>query len=114
MDILKFVLLNWDSVIVVLVIIAGLIVLIARKQFTILDKIVFTLVTEAEKKYGGGGTGTVKLAAVVGWLYPKIPAVIRLFLSVEQIEAIIERVLADAKSKWDSSPIFSSYITKAE
>lgn len=96
MDILNFLLANWDSVIVVLLFAAVLITLIAKKQYAILDKIVFSLVTEAEKKYGGG-TGAAKLAAVIEQLYPKIPAVIRLFISAAQIEKLIERVLADAK-----------------
>lgn len=109
MNILSFLLANWDSVLVVLVFAAVIIVLITKKQYVILDKIVFSLVTEAEKKYGGG-TGAVKLAAVIEQLYPKIPAVIRLFVSAKQIEKMIERVLADAKERWKDNPRLSDYI----
>ncbi|GHU56991.1 hypothetical protein AGMMS49975_21520 [Clostridia bacterium] len=87
----------------------GAIVLISKKQYTILDKIVLTLVVEAEKKYGAG-TGAVKLAAVVDWLYPKIPAIIRLFITEKQIEQQIERVLTEAQKKWESNPNISTYI----
>lgn len=110
MDILNFLLANWDSVLVALVFLAVLIILIAKKQYAILDKIVFSLVTEAEKKYGGG-TGAVKLAAVIEQLYPKIPAVIRLFVSAKQIEKMIERVLAEAKERWKENPSLSAYIS---
>jgi hypothetical protein len=109
MNVLNFLLSNWDSVLVVLAVLAGGVVLIAKKEYAVLDKIVLALVTEAEKKYGGG-TGAVKLAAVVDWLYPKIPAIIRLFISERQIEQIIERVLAEAQKKWESNPNLSTYI----
>lgn len=109
MNILNFLLQNWDSVLVVIAAVAGVIVLIAKKQYTVLDKIILTLVTEAEKKYGGG-TGAVKLAAVIEWLYPKIPAVIRLFLSSAQLEKLIERVLTEAKERWEKNPNLAAYI----
>ena len=109
MNVLVFLLANWDSVLVVLVFAAVLVTLIAKKQYAVLDQIVFSLVTEAEKKYGGG-TGAVKLASVIEQLYPKIPAVIRMFISVQQIEKLIERVLADAKERWESNPNLSAYI----
>ena len=114
MDILNFLLAHWDSVLVVLLFVAVLIILIAKKQYAILDKIVFSLVTEAERKYGGGGTGAAKLAAVIEQLYPKIPAVIRLFISAAQIEKLIERVLADAKERWEKNPKLSAYISDAQ
>lgn len=110
MEILTFLLAHWDSVLVVLIFAAVLIILIAKKQYAVLDKIVFSLVTEAEKKYGGG-TGAAKLAAVIEQLYPKIPAVIRLFISAAQIEKLIERVLDDAKDRWKKNPNLSAYIS---
>lgn len=109
MNILNFLLLNWDSVLVVLAVLVGVIVLLAKKQYAILDRIILVLVTEAEKQYGGG-TGAVKLAAVIDWVYPKIPAVIRLFITEAQLVAAIERVLAEAKAKWEKNPNISSYI----
>jgi hypothetical protein len=111
MNILNFVLSNWDSFLVALLFVALVIFLIARKQYGILDKIVFALVTEAEKQYGGG-TGAMKLAAVIDWVYPKIPALIRLFITAAQLTALIEKVLAEAKAKWEKNPNISAYIEK--
>ena len=54
MDVISSLPANWDSVLVVLLFVAVLIILIAKKQYAILDKIVFSLVTEAEKKYRSG------------------------------------------------------------
>ena len=113
MEILNFLLANWDSVLIVIVLITVFIILITKKQYAILDKIVFSLVTEAEKKYGGG-TGAAKLAAVIEQLYPKIPAVIRLFISEAQLEKLIERVLADAKDRWEKNPNLSAYISDTQ
>jgi hypothetical protein len=113
MNILAFLIANWDSVLVALAILAGLIALVARKQFAILDNVALALVTEAEKKYGGGA-GEIKLAAVVAWIYPKIPAIIRPFFSAKQIERIIERVLAEAKKKWQANPGLTASIAKNE
>ncbi len=113
MDVLNFLLQNWDSVLVVVLLIAVIIVLIAKRQYAILDKIIFSLVTEAEKKFGGG-TGAAKLAAVIEWVYPKIPAVIRLFISEAQLEKLIERVLADAKERWEKNPHLSAYISDSQ
>ena len=111
MNVLKFLLFNWDSVIIVCGAAAGMIFLVAKKQYAILDKIVFALVTEAEKQFGDG-TGAAKLAAVIEWVYPKIPAIIRLFITADKLEKIIERVLAEAKKKWENNPQLSAYIGK--
>jgi hypothetical protein len=72
---------------------------------------VFALVTEAEKQYGTG-TGAMKLAAVIDWVYPKIPALIRLFITAAQLTALIEKVLAEAQDKWKKNPNISAYIEK--
>jgi hypothetical protein len=109
MNILKFLLFNWDSVLLVLAVIAAAVFAVARKQYAILDRIILALVTEAEKKYGGG-TGAVKLAAVIDWVYPKIPAVVRLFITPAQIEKLIERVLTEAKDRWGKNPNLAAYI----
>jgi hypothetical protein len=88
--------------------------LIAKKQYAILDKIIFSLVTEAEKKYDGGGTGAAKLAAVIEWLYPKIPAVIRLFITSAQLEKLIDHVLIEARERWNKNPNLAAYINGAD
>ena len=110
MNILKFIGANWDSIFFIVAVLAGIIFLAAKKQYAILDRIIFALVTEAEKKFGAG-TGAAKLAAVIDWVYPKIPSVIRLFLTAKKLESIIERVLAEAQERWKANPNLTRYIS---
>jgi hypothetical protein len=109
MAVIAFIASNWDSVLIVVAAVAIVIFLIAKKQYAILDKILFAFVTEAEKLYGGG-TGALKLAAVIDWVYPKIPAVIRVFITAGKLTKIIEAVLAEAKKRWEANPSISEYI----
>lgn len=107
MKILEFFALNWDSLAVIVIIIAFIVFLIVKKQWPVLDQILFALVTWAEREYGGG-TGTLKLAAVVEKVYPKIPAIIRLFISTATIEKLIEKALKEAKLRWEKNPALLS------
>ena len=107
MNILNFLLANWDSVLVVVIVIAAVVFLIVKKQWALLDKMLFALVTWAEREYGGG-TGNLKLAAVIEKIYPHIPAIIRLFVSTATLEALIEKALAEAKKRWDVNPALLS------
>jgi len=109
MNILNFILSNWDSILIVIIVIALIIFLITKKQYVILNKIIIVLITEAEKKYGGG-TGAIKLAAVIDWVYPKIPAIIQMFITSAKLEKIIEKLLVDAKQKWEKNPNLSVYV----
>ncbi len=90
---------NWDSVLLIIGIIAGVVLLYKRGETALLKEILFRLVTKAEQEYGSG-TGELKKAAVVEWLYDKMPAVLRLLVTKKEIEALIDEVLAYAKSKW--------------
>ena len=107
MKILEFLAFNWDSVAVVVVAIAFIVVLIVKKQWAVLDQILFALVTWAEREYGGG-TGNLKLAAVIERVYPNIPAIIRLFVSTAALEKLIEKALEEAKLRWEKNPALLS------
>ena len=107
MKILEFLAFNWDSVAVVVVAIALIVVLIVKKQWAVLDQILFALVTWAEREYGGG-TGNLKLTAVIERVYPNIPAIIRLFVSTAALEKLIEKALEEAKLRWEKNPALLS------
>lgn len=66
--------------------------------------VLVALVTWAEREYGGG-TGNLKLVAVIEKLYPHIPVIIRLFLSTATLEKMIEKALEEAKKRWDQNPV---------
>jgi hypothetical protein len=103
MSIINFLVTNWDSVLIVAVVITGVVFLIVKKQWAVLDKMLFALVTWAEREYGGG-TGNLKLAAVIEKIYPRIPAVIRLFMSPTALVRLIEKALEQAKLQWGQNP----------
>lgn len=109
MNILAFLAENWDSVLVVLAFLVLLAVLIKRGETKILNKILFNLVTQAEKKFGGG-TGSLKLAAVSDWIYQRIPAVLKLLFTQKDIESMIEAALVEAKQAWGANENLQGYI----
>lgn len=109
MNILNLLLANWDSVLVVVAALVGGIVLYKRGETEILKAILFRLVTDAEREYGGG-TGELKKAAVIEWIYDKIPAVLKLIITRRELDKLIDNVLEYAKTKWASNPQLKEYV----
>lgn len=109
MNILEFLLANWDSVLVVLAFLALIVVLIRRGETKVLKNILFSLVTQAEKQFGGG-TGSLKFATVSDWIYQRIPAVMKLLFTAKDIEKMIESVLEEAKQAWAANENLKDYI----
>lgn len=113
MDILNFLLANWDSILVVAGFIVVVVVLIKRGETKILKNILFKLVTQAEKEFGSG-TGALKYAAVSDWLYQRMPAVLKFLFSAKDIDNMIEAVLAEAKKQWGANENVKQYIVEGE
>lgn len=109
MKIIAFLLANWDSVLVVLVFLGLIVVLVKRGETAVLKKILFGLVTKAEREFGGG-TGKLKLAAVSDWIYQRIPAVLKLLFSQKDLERLIESALEEAKKAWGNNEKIAEYI----
>ena len=109
MKIIAFLLANWDSVLVVLVFFGLIVALVKRGETAVLKKILFGLVTQAEKEFGGG-TGKLKLATVSDWIYQRIPAVLKLLFSQKDIESLIESALEEAKKAWGNNEKIAAYI----
>lgn len=109
MNVLTFLAKNWDSVLVVVAFIALVVVLIKRGETKILKQILFNLVTQAEKQFGNG-TGSLKYAAVADWIYQRIPAVLKLLFTSNDIEKMIEDVLEEAKKAWGANENLKGYI----
>lgn len=109
MNVLTFLAKNWDSVLVVVAFLAVVVVLIKRGETKILKQILFNLVTQAEKQFGSG-TGSLKYAAVADWIYQRIPAVLKLLFTSNDIEKMIEDVLEEAKKAWGANENLKGYI----
>lgn len=109
MNIIQFLTANWDSVLVVLAFLVLVVVLIKRGETKVLKKILFNLVTQAEKQFGSG-TGELKFAAVADWIYQRIPAVLKLLFTEKDIATMIEAVLEEAKKAWGTNENIKGYI----
>ena len=109
MNVLAFLAANWDSVLVVVAFLAVVVVLIKRGETKILKQILFNLVTQAEKQFGSG-TGSLKYAAAADWIYQRIPAVLKLLFTSNDIEKMIEDVLEEAKKAWGANENLKGYI----
>ncbi len=109
MSILNFLLLYWDSVLLVAVLLAVLIVLYVKGEKRILDLIMFAAITEAERQYKSG-TGPLKKSSVITKIYSVIPVILKIIISEDQIGRWIETALAAAKMKWAENTAIENYI----
>ncbi len=102
MRIIEFLIENWSDVTLV----NSVLFIIIYSSFTnkteYLKADLFSLVTEAEKIYGGK-TGQIKLMYVVRKIHSKMPVILKMFLSEKQLEKIIENVLRKAKKSWSEN-----------
>ena len=80
-----------------------------RGNKSMIMHMLYALVTEAEKQYGSG-TGALKLAAVIDKIYPKLPPVIRAFITDDMLIGWVEDALAAAKTEWEKNLRVSEYI----
>lgn len=110
MNFLNFVLANWDSILAVLGIITVLCIALIKQEKTVIFKILYALVTEAEKNYGTG-TGELKLASVLASLYEKLPPTVATIVPAKTLEKWVEEVLEQAKDKWKKNANVATYIT---
>jgi len=109
----EFFMSNWASLLVILVFVTTLVILAIRGKKDIVAKILYALVTEAEKIYGNG-TGSVKFAYVVEKAYSYLPAILKVFITYERLKTMIEDALAAAKIKWAEEAGISDYLKEPE
>lgn len=98
----EFIIKYWDSVLVVVLFILFLLVLIKRGAIKQVNEMLFYLVTEAEREFGSG-TGALKYAAVVAWLYEKLPTIIKILFTTKQIDLLIENAVIRMKKYLDTN-----------
>ena len=109
---LEFLAHNWDSLLVILVFIGLIIFFAVKGKKKIVYKMLYALVTEAEKIYGSG-TGSVKFAYVVEKVYSYMPAILKIFITYEALRDMIERALEEAKIAWGKEAGIEYYLTEA-
>ena len=87
--IMSFIITHWVDILIVVAFIVGLCLLVKFGYKKQVKEICFYLVNEAEREFGGG-TGQLKYATVVTWLYERLPAVLKLFMTAKMIDNLIE------------------------
>lgn len=97
MSFIDFITLHWSSVLVVILFIVAMVILVKRGYNKYVKQICFYLVCEAEAQFGGG-TGSLKYAAVTSWLYDRLPAVCKFFFTEKQIDKLIEDAVSKMKN----------------
>ena len=103
MKIVNFILANWDILTLIVAAVAAVIFAIFKGNKSVIMRMLYSLVTEAERVFGGG-TGEQKLAAVVDWIHPRLPAIIKLFVTDKMLVRWIEKALTVAKEAWANNP----------
>lgn len=68
-------------------------------------------VTQAEQFFGGK-TGKLKKAAVISWVYEKLPNIIRFFISSEEMSYLIENAVEDMKKYLAENTAAAALVTK--
>lgn len=99
---MKILIENWDSVLVVLLFVIALIFMLRKGAKKQVNEMLFYLVTEAEKQFGGG-TGQLKYAAVVAWLYERLPTIVRFIFTEKQVDLMIEDAVQRMKEYLESN-----------
>lgn len=111
MNVVNFIIANWDFILLVLAAVAAVVFAVFKGNKSVVMKMLYALVTEAEKNLGGG-TGSLKLATVIETIYPKLPAVIKAFVTDAMLEKWVEEALAAAKTAWEKNAKIAEYIKK--
>lgn len=103
MNVINFIIANWDFILLIIAAVAALVFAIFKGNKSVVMRMLYAMVTVAEAQYGAG-TGSLKLAAVIDAIYPKLPAVIKTFITDETIVRWVEEALAAAKEAWAKNP----------
>ena len=109
MNVINFILANWDFILLIVAAVAAVIYAIFKGNKSVVMKMLYALVTEAEKEMGGG-TGSLKLASVIEAIYPKLPAVIKMFITDAMLKKWVEDALVLAKEAWEKNANIAQYI----
>ena len=109
MNVLKFIAQNWDFILLIVVAVAAIVFAIFKGNKSVVMRMLYSLVTEAEQIYGAG-TGSLKLAAVIDALYPSLPAVVKIFVTDETLVKWVESALAAAKETWKKNAALAEYV----
>lgn len=109
MNVINFIVQNWDFILLIVAAVAAVVFSIFKGNKSVVMRMLYSLVTEAEQIYGAG-TGSLKLAAVIDQIYPNLPAVIKLFITDKTLVKWVETALSTAKDAWKKNAALGEYV----
>lgn len=135
MNVLTYIAEHWHDILVLLVLIAAAVTGIIQwikvkgpefnamsskekiayiaRLLTNLIPIALVLVTDAELQFGDG-TGPLKRAYVIDELYKRIPDEFKKYITEENLDAIINKVLPEAKELWYGDDAVKTFMVMGE
>ncbi len=113
MKIITFLIENWSFILLIALAVAAVVFAVFKRNKSVVMRMLVALVTEAEKEFGGG-TGSLKLASVIGIIYPKLPTIVKTFITDKMLVKWIEDALKRAKEEWEKNGEIAKYIKSAE
>ena len=113
MKVLNVIIENWDFILLIVAAVAAIVFAIFKGNKSVVMRMLYALVTDAEQAFGAG-TGSLKLAAVIGEIYPRLPAVVKVFISDKTIVQWVEDALAAAKEAWAKNPALLEAYTEPD
>ena len=112
MNVLNFIIANWDFILLIVAAVVAVVFAIFKGSKSVVMHMLYALVTDAETQLGAG-TGSLKLAAVIDLIYPKLPGIIKTFISNDTLVRWVEEALAKAKEAWAKNPaLLEAYAEK--
>lgn len=110
-NLLNFIQLYYLDILLVAGALTALVVLWRRGNKKLVYRIALMAVTQAERALGSG-TGPIKLATAISYVYRNLPATIRLFFTQAEIENFIEDAVNELKEYLNSGATLDSYDTE--
>ena len=94
---------NWLDVLVVLFFVAFIVLLWKKGKQQAVKSMIYYLVCKAEQQFGSK-TGDIKYAAVVTWLYDRLPIIVQWVFTKEEIGNYIEEAVDRLKKYLQENP----------
>lgn len=87
---------NWPNILFIVVCIVAGLLMYRNGQQAKINEMLFYLVSKAESEFGGG-TGELKYASVVTWLYERLPSLCKWLFTAKQVDGMIENAVTRMK-----------------
>ena len=110
MEVLKFIIANFDNIIAIVVILMAVICALIALRYPTLKNTLIQLVTEAEIRFPVKDSGELKKSFVLNEIYKVLPNWMKTFVTYSMLSWMIEKALIVAKDLWGSNEELGKYI----